>query len=100
MKLFNPDSANKFVIAALPSSAREGTAPTYVAVQAGGIEEAELSLITDKRSPMRPVYPYVLGRYDDKGRYMTYKPPIDGVTPGRFILHPFAQQEMAAAGWH
>jgi len=100
MKLFHPDSANKFVIAAVPNNAREGTDPTYVAVKAGGIEQAEQSLLADQRAPMRSAYPYVLGRYDEKGRYMTYKPPIDGVTPGRFVVHPLAQQEMAAAGWH
>ena len=100
MKLFNPDSANKFVIAAASANAREGTDPTYVAVMAGSIEQAEQSLHADKKAPMRPVYPYVLGRYDEKGRYMTYKPPIDGVTPGRFVLHPLAQEEMAAAGWN
>jgi hypothetical protein len=31
---------------------------------------------------------------------MTYKPPVDGLTPGRFVLHPLAEKEMTEAGWH
>jgi hypothetical protein len=34
-----------------------------------------------------------MGRYDEFGRYMTYKPPVEGSTPGRFVLHPFAEEE-------
>ena len=97
MKLFNPSNKNGFVLAYVPKAAREGTSPTYGCIQAGSIEEAEKSL---EQKAFRAVYPYVLGRYDEKGRYMTYKPPIDGVTPGRFVLHPLAQEEMNKSGWH
>jgi hypothetical protein len=34
-----------------------------------------------------------VGRYDEFGRYMTHKPAIEGVSPGRFVLHPFADEE-------
>ena len=27
------------------------------------------------------------------GRYCTYCPPIDGVTPGKFVLHPWAEAD-------
>ena len=97
MKLYEPEAINAFVIACLPNQAREGTAPDYKAFVANDVEGALCQLDAQK---LRPVYPYVLGRYDEKGRYMTYKPPIDGVTPGRFVLHPLAQEEMNKSGWH
>lgn len=100
MKLFNPQSANAFVFAAVAPNAREGTDPTYVAIHAGGIEEAENSMLADKKAPLRNAYPYVMGRYDERGCYMTYCPPIEGVKPGRFVLHPLAEDEMRKEGWH
>ena len=33
-----------------------------------------------------------MGRYDDKGRYCVYKPPIEGVTHGRFVIHPLVDE--------
>lgn len=100
MKLFNPKTPNAFVIAAVPTNARDGVAPTYVAVTATAVEDAEASLLADKKAPMRNAYPYVMGRYDERGCYMVYKPPIDGITPGRFVIHPLAEAEMAQEGWH
>ena len=97
MKLYSPEKANCIVIAAVPTNAKEGTDPTYVAVAAGGIEEAEQSLISDKRAPMRNAYPHAMGRYDELGRYCTYQPPIENVRPGKFILHPLAQREYEEA---
>lgn len=97
MKLFDKEAPNRFVCAVVPKAAREGVAPTYVAIQANDIESA-LNQIDTKQQ--RHAYPYVMGRYDDRGCYMVYKPPIDGVTPGRFVLHPLAEAEMAQAGWH
>ena len=100
MKLFSPKTPNAFVIAAVPTNARDGIAPTYVAVTANGIEEAENSLLADKKAPMRNAYPHVMGRYDDRGCYMVYKPPIEGVSPGRFVVHPMPEEEMRKEGWH
>jgi hypothetical protein len=93
MKLYDPSSANKFVFAAVATNAKEGTDPTYVAVSAGDVDAAEASLMADKRAPMRNAYPYVMGRYDEHGRYCTYLPPVEGIRPGRFVLHPLAQEE-------
>jgi len=97
MKLFEPQAANQFVVACVSISAREGTAPDYKTIAALDIESAMRQLDAAK---LRSAYPYVMGRYDEKGRYMTYKPPIEGVSLGRFVLHPLADQEMKSAGWH
>lgn len=90
MKLFSPDTKNQFVFAVLPKAAKEGTAPAYRTVDAYDFEEANRKL---EKFQLRNAYPYPVGRYDEFGRYMTYKPPVEGVTPGRFVLHPFADQE-------
>ena len=97
MKLFSAPDANHFVFAVVPKNAKEGTAPTYVAIQGVDLETAEKQI--DQRNH-RPAYPFVMGRYDEKGRYMTYKPPIEGITPGRFVLHPMADEEFKASGWN
>ena len=90
MKLFSPETKNQFVFAVLPKAAKEGTAPAYRTVDAYDFEEANRKL---EKFQLRNAYPYPVGRYDEFGRYMTYKPPVEGVTPGRFVLHPFADQE-------
>lgn len=90
MKLFSPETKNHFVFAVLPKAAKEGTAPAFRTVDAYDFEEAERKL--DKYQ-LRSAYPYVMGRYDEFGRYMTYKPPVEGSSPGRFVLHPFAEEE-------
>lgn len=90
MKLFNPDLKNQFVLAVLPKASKEGTAPAFRPVDALDFDEAERKL---DKFQLRNVYPYPMGRYDEFGRYMVYKPPIDGVTPGRFVLHPYADEE-------
>jgi hypothetical protein len=96
MKLYNPEKADTYVFAVVPVGAKEGTDPTYVAVKADGIEEAENSLLAS-RPPMKNAYPHAMGRYDEIGRYMTYQPPVEGIRPGKFILHPIAQQEYQEA---
>jgi hypothetical protein len=97
MKLFEPKAANTFVFATVSATAREGTAPDYKAISATSLEGALNQLDAAK---MRNAYPYVMGRYDDRGCYMVYKPPIEGVSPGRFVVHPMAEEEMRKEGWH
>jgi hypothetical protein len=97
MKLFEPKAANTFVFATVSATAREGTAPEYKAISATSLEGALEQL--DKRK-MRNACPYVMGRYDEQGRYCTYTPAIEGCKPARFILHPFAEQAKHAEGWH
>ena len=96
MKPFDPELAGCFAYAVVAKNAREGTAPDYKPYKATSTESAERTI---DQSGLRPAYPYVLGRYDEKGRYMTYKPPVEGVTPGRFVLHPMADEEFKASGW-
>lgn len=90
MKLYEPQAANHFVFATVSITAREGTAPDYKAISAQSIDAALNQL---DASRLRSAYPYPLGRYDEHGRYCTYTPPIEGVTPGRFVLHPLAYEE-------
>ena len=90
MKLFSPETKNQFVFAVLPKAAKEGTAPAYRTVDAYDFDEANRKL---EKFQLRNAYPYPIGRYDEFGRYMTYKPPVDGVTPGRFVLHPHSEEE-------
>jgi len=90
MKLFSPESRNQFVFAVLPKAAKEGTAPAFRTVDADDFDEAQRKL---DKFQLRNAYPYCVGRYDEFGRYMTHKPAIEGVRPGRFVLHPFADEE-------
>ena len=90
MKLFSPELKNQLVYAVLPKASKEGAAPSFRPVDAMDFDEAERKL--DKYQ-LRNVYPYPMGRYDEFGRYMVYKPPVDGLTPGRFVLHPYADEE-------
>ena len=96
MKLFNPQNANGYVFAVVAKNAREGTAATYVCVNGASLEACEASI--DQKG-QRNAYPYVVGRYDERGRYCVYKPAIEGVTPGRFVMHPLADEEFKASGW-
>lgn len=90
MKLFNPQAANQFVFAVVAKNAREGTPPEYKCCGSDSIESCEAFI--DAKA-LRNAYPYVMGRYDADGRYCTYTPPIEGVKPGRFVLHPMAEGE-------
>lgn len=94
MKLFSPDDRDCFVFAVVPVNAKEGTPPEYKAIQASGVEQA-MRVIDDRRC--RLAAPHCMGRYDHLGRYMTYQPPVEGVRPGKFILHPLADQEYKAS---
>lgn len=90
MKLYLPEAAESFVFAVVPMNAREGTAPEFKAIRAGDVDSALNQLDALKQ---RNAAKHCLGRYDHLGRYETYCPSIDGVKPGRFILHPHAQAE-------
>ena len=93
MKIFDPQEANRFVFAVVPKNAKEGTPPNYTTVQGGDVESCMRSI---DGSPNRSCYPHCVGRYDEQGRYLTYKPPLENVERlqhGRFCLHPLAQQE-------
>ena len=38
-----------------------------------------------------------MGRFDHLGRYCTYCPSVEGIMPGRFVLHPAADAEYKAS---
>ena len=90
MKLYDSAAANAFVYAVVSKNAKEGTPPTYQPISGTSFEECERK-ITDKAQ--RNAYPYCLGRYDEQGRYLTYCPPVEGIRPGKFVMHPLAQAE-------
>ena len=97
MKLYSPEQRNHFVFAVVPLNARDGEKPKYVAIFAGDVDSAEQQLMSDRKAPMRNAYDHVMGRYDEFGRYCTYCPPIEGVKPGRFVLHHMAEDERKKA---
>jgi hypothetical protein len=90
MKLFQNDQYDKLVYAVIGKNDREGTAPRYIAIQSDNQESAEMAI---EKMGLKSCYPYPMGRYDQVGRYETYKPAVDGVGPGRYVLHPLAQEE-------
>lgn len=91
MKLFDPEMAGCFIYAVVQKNAKEGTPPDYKPYRASSMEAAERTI---DGSGLRAVYPFVLGRYDTQGLYETYRPPVEGVTVGRFTPHPLAKDEM------
>ena len=93
MNLFAPRNANAFVFAIVDGKSREGTKPDYSCVPGDSIDECLEYLL---RSGKRSVHDYPMGRYDDQGRYCTYKSPLENVDRlmhGRFCIHPLAKQE-------
>ena len=93
MKLFEPDAAESFVFAVVPMAAKEGVQPDYKCIRAGDMESA----LNQMDGRVRPAAPYCMGRFDHLGRYCTYCPPVEGIMPGRFILHPAADGEYKAS---
>lgn len=94
MNLYAPDAINFFVFAVVPSNAKEGTASEYKAAPGPDIETAFQRNLGAK---FRMASPHACGRYDDLGRYCVYQPPVEGIRPGKFILHPLAQIEFKSA---
>lgn len=90
MKLYRPDQADKFVFAVIGKSDREGSPPKFMAGPGGDIESALNDLV---KQGWKPAVPHCMGKYDHLGRYETYCPPVDGIRPGRFVLHPMADAE-------
>ena len=89
MKLYNTKEINQFVFAVVPKNAREGAQPAFKCCGSDSIESCEANI--DAKA-MRNAYPYCMGRYDEKGRFCVYKPPIEGISPGRFVVHPLAEE--------
>lgn len=97
MKLYAPEAREQWVFAVVSMGAKEGTPPDYKAVSGPDIEACLRSLDSAK---LRNAYQYPVGRYDELGRYCTYKPPIDGAGPGKLILHPLADAEHRDNRWN
>ena len=93
MKLFEPEAAEHFVFAVVPMNSKEGAMPDFKAIRAGDMESA----LNQMDGRVRPAAPYCMGRFDHLGRYCTYCPGIEGIMPGRFVLHPAADAEYKAS---
>ena len=94
MKLFEPEAAEHFVFAVVPISKQGGRSGlTTSAIRAGDMESA----LNQMDGRVRPAAPYCMGRFDHLGRYCTYCPSVEGIMPGRFILHPMADAEYKAS---
>ena len=89
MKLFEPEAAEHFVFSVIPQNAKPGAIVETKCVRAGDVETA----INQLDGRYRLAAPFCMGRYDHIGRYCTYCPPVEGIMPGRFVLHPFADAE-------
>ena len=94
MKLYSPENKNTFLFAVVGKKDKEGAQPTYKPVSGSDVESC-LQIIDQRGS--KNAYQHVMGRYDEFGRYCTYCPPIDGVTPGKFVLHPMSEAERKKA---
>ena len=90
MKLYSPENKNTFVFAVVPKNAKEGAQPTYQPVSGMDVESC-LQTIDKKGS--KNAYQHAMGRYDEFGRYCTYCSAVEGVTPGKFVLHPMAEAD-------
>ena len=94
MKLYQPDECEKFVFAVTGKGDRDGSGCKYISSAGGDIDSALNNLV---RQGWKPAAPYVMGKFDHLGRYETYCPPVEGIRPGKFVLHPLAEQEYKAA---
>jgi len=93
MKLFEPEAAEHFVFAVVPMNSKDGSLCEYKAVRAGDMESA----MNQMDGRVRLAAPHCTGRYDHLGRFCTYCPPVEGIMPGRFVLHPAADAEYKAS---
>lgn len=77
-KLFQPDAANSFIWHVIPKNHKAGTAASFV-----GTKTPDPSNLINQGFIL--VNPVQMGRYDESGCYHTYKPPVDGVAPGKYV---------------
>ena len=93
MNLYSPDAVDFFVFAVVANNAKEGSATEYKAAPGPDMETAFQRNLGMK---YKMAAPHCMGRFDHLGRYMTYQPPVEGIRPGKFILHPLADAEYIA----
>jgi hypothetical protein len=77
-KLYDPECANSWVWQMVPKNHKPGTPCTYQLTSTPSpkaYEERGYILIN----------PVQLGMYDEHGYYMTYKPPVEGIFPGKYV---------------
>jgi len=77
-KLYDPNSSDSFVWHMIPKNHKAGTPPSFLLTRepsAKPFEERGYTLVN----------PVQLGMYDKFGYYHTYKPPIEGVAPGKYV---------------
>ena len=77
-KLYDPASADRFVWHVVPKNYKAGTAATFV-----GTRSPDPTNLLNQGFVL--VSPVQMGRYDQDGFYHTYKPPIEGVVPGKYV---------------
>lgn len=96
MRLYNPEHAGCFVYAVAPKNAKEGSPPVYQPISGMDFDDCQRRI---EQRGNRSIHAHPVGRYDDVGRYCTYCPSVEGVQPGRFVLHPQAAREHKAHRW-
>ena len=77
-KLYDPNASDSFVWHMIPKNHKAGTPPSFLLTRepsAKPFEERGYTLVN----------PVQLGMYDKFGYYHTYKPPIEGVAPGKYV---------------
>ena len=77
-KLYDPNSSDSFVWHMIPKNHKAGTPPSFLLTREPSpkpFEERGYTLVN----------PVQLGMYDKDGFYYTYKPPIEGVAPGKYV---------------
>jgi len=77
-KLYDPTAANTFVWHVVPKNYKAGTAASFV-----GTRTADPTNLINQGFTL--VSPVQMGRYDEHGYYHTYKPPVEGCFPGKYI---------------
>ena len=93
MKLYEPEAAERFVFAVVANNAKGASAAEYKAAPGPDIETAFQNNLGAR---YQSAAPHCVGRYDHLGRFETYCPPVEGIRPGRFVLHPRADEEYKA----
>tara|TARA_R100001443_G_scaffold27309_2_gene40579 strand:- start:260 stop:583 length:324 start_codon:yes stop_codon:yes gene_type:complete len=77
-KLYDPNAAGKYVWHVIPKNYKAGTAASFV----GTGTPDPTNLLNQGFVLVNPVQ---MGKYDDFGWYYTFKPPVDGVVPGKYV---------------
>ena len=95
LPLFDYANRGRFVHQVFDNKERISPKSVYRIATSAMFGETELGEARFHYSPVAS--DHAIGMDDKEGYYCTYCPPVEGIMPGRFLLHPQADAEYKAS---